>query len=89
MERPAAIFWTDVHFLMIAVNQLDRVLQKKLGPGAPRLDKVLGAKAVELRHLLEHWEKARQGEGVYKGYREKHGPHAGACVGPVRTRSAG
>jgi hypothetical protein len=77
MERPAAIFWTDVHFLMIAVNQLDRVLQKKLGPGAPRLDKVLGAKAVELRHLLEHWEKARQGEGVYKGYREKHGPHAG------------
>jgi hypothetical protein len=23
MERPAAIFWTDVHFLMIAVNHLD------------------------------------------------------------------
>jgi hypothetical protein len=75
MKRPAAIFWADVHFLMIAVNHLDGVLQK-LGPNGPRLEKALGAKAVELRHLLEHWEKAQQGLGAWKGYREKHGPHA-------------
>jgi hypothetical protein len=76
MERPASIFWSDVHFLMISVNHLDRVL-KNLGPNGPQFDKVLAAKAVEQRHLLEHWWKAEQGEGAWKGYREKHGPLAG------------
>jgi hypothetical protein len=28
MERPGAIFWADVHFLMIAVKHLDGVLLK-------------------------------------------------------------
>jgi hypothetical protein len=76
MERPAAIFWTDVHFLMIAVNHLDGALQK-LGTNAPRLDRALKAKGVELRHLLEHWEKAEQGTGAWKGYRDRLGQHAG------------
>jgi hypothetical protein len=31
MERPKAIFWADVHFLMIAMKHLDGVL-KMLGP---------------------------------------------------------
>ena len=53
MERPEAIFWADVHFLMIAMKHLDGVL-KMLGPGAPRLDKDLKTKAIELRRLLEH-----------------------------------
>jgi hypothetical protein len=75
MERPKAVFWADVHFLMIAVKHLDGVL-KLMGTAAPKLDKDLKAKAVELRHLLEHWEKAQQGEGAWKGYREKHGPYA-------------
>jgi hypothetical protein len=57
MERPSAIFWSDVQFLMIAVKHLEGVLEM-LGPGAPRLDKVMGAEAVELRHLLEQWWKA-------------------------------
>jgi hypothetical protein len=47
MERPEAIFWCDVHFLMIAVKHLDGVL-KLLGTGAPRLDEGLQAKAIEL-----------------------------------------
>jgi hypothetical protein len=77
MERPAAVFWSDVHFLMIAVNHLEGALQK-LDSGGPRLDKALGAKAVELRHLLERWEKAEQGRGARKGgYLDKHGQHAG------------
>jgi hypothetical protein len=75
MERPAAIFWSDLHFLMIAVNHLDGVLEM-LGADAPRLAKDLKVKAVELRHLLEHWEKAEQGTGAWKGYRAKHGPAA-------------
>jgi hypothetical protein len=75
MERPSAIFWSDVHFLMIAVNHLDEALNK-LGSGTPRLDKALRGKAVELRHLLEHWPDAAQGKGAWKGFREKHGPHA-------------
>jgi hypothetical protein len=75
MERPKVIFWADVHFLMIAVKHLDGVL-RMLGGDAPRLDKVLSAKAVELRHLLEHWWDAEQERGVWKGYREHHGPYA-------------
>jgi hypothetical protein len=76
MERPSAIFCSDVHFLMIAVRHLDGALQR-LGSGAPLLEKDLVATAVELRHLLEHWEKAEQGTGAWKGYRDKHGQHAG------------
>jgi hypothetical protein len=75
MERPAAVFWSDVHFLMIAVRHLDLTLQK-LGRGAPRLDKALGAKAVELRQLLEHWWEAEQGKKHWKRYRDKHGEYA-------------
>jgi hypothetical protein len=37
MQRPRAVFWSDVHFLMIAVKHLDFELQR-LGLGAPRLD---------------------------------------------------
>jgi hypothetical protein len=74
MERPKAIFWADVHFLMIAMKHLDGVL-KMLGQGAPRLDKGLTAKAVELRRLLEHWWESADGK-AWKGYREKHGQYA-------------
>ena len=76
MERPSAIFWSDVHFLMIAVKHLDGVL-KLMGAGAPRLNKDLKTKAVELRRLLEHWWESDQGTGAWKGYRDKHGQHAG------------
>ena len=76
MERPMAIFWADVHFLMIAVKHLEKVLGM-MGPNAPRLDNALGNKAVELRNLLEHWWNAEQGGGAWKGYREKHGELAG------------
>lgn len=75
MERPKAIFWADVHFLMIAMKHLDGVL-KMLGPGALRLDKDVTAKAVELRRLLEHWWESADGKGAWKGYREKHGQYA-------------
>jgi hypothetical protein len=76
VERPRSIFWSDVHFLMIAVNHLQEAL-KKLGPGTPRLGKTLRAKAVELRHLVEHWPHAAENKGAWKGYREKHGPQVG------------
>jgi hypothetical protein len=75
MERPEAIFWADVHFLMIAMKHLDGVL-KMLGPGAPRLDNGLTATAAELRRLLEHWWESAEGKGAWKGYREKHGQYA-------------
>jgi hypothetical protein len=75
MQRPGAIFWADIHFLMIAVKHLDGVL-KLLGRDAPRLDKALKARAVELRRLLEHWWEAAEGKGAWKGYREKHGQYA-------------
>jgi hypothetical protein len=70
MERPKAIFWADVHFLMIAMKHLNGV------PGAPRLDKDVTAKAVELRRLLENWWESADGKGAWKGYREKHGQYA-------------
>ena len=44
MQRPA-VFWSDVHFLMIAVKHLGFTLQR-LGRGAPRLDKDLSKNAV-------------------------------------------
>lgn len=75
MERPEAIFWADVHFLMIAMKHLDGVL-KMLGPGAPRLDNGLTATAAELRRLLEHWWESAEGKDAWKGYREKHGQFA-------------
>jgi hypothetical protein len=75
MERPGAIFWADMHFLMIAVKHLDGVL-KLMGAGAPRLDKDLMLKAIELRRLLEHWWESEEGKGAWKGYREKHGQYA-------------
>jgi hypothetical protein len=75
MQRPGAIFWADIHFLMIAVKHLDGVL-KLLGNGAPRLDKGLKAKGVELRRLLEQWWESEEGKGAWKGYREKHGQYA-------------
>jgi hypothetical protein len=59
MHRPGAIFWADVHFLMIAVKHLDGVL-KMLGSGAPLLDRGLKDKGVELRRLLEHWWSRRE-----------------------------
>ncbi len=52
MERPSAIFWSDMQFLMIAVEHLDFTLEK-LGRGTPRLNRTLKDKAVELRQLLE------------------------------------
>jgi len=75
IKRPSAIFWSDVHYLMIAVRYLDLTLQK-LGRDAPRLDKALSQKAVELRQLLEHWWEAEQGTKRWKRYRDKHGPYA-------------
>ena len=59
MERPAAIFWSDVQFLMIAVRHLD-FSAEKLGRGAPRLDRTLKAQGGRTRQLLEHWWGARQ-----------------------------
>jgi hypothetical protein len=53
MERRAEIFWSDLHFLMIAVKHLEGVLQM-MSPNAPRLNRAFSANAVELRHLLEH-----------------------------------
>jgi hypothetical protein len=75
MERPSAIFWSDMQFLMIAVKHLEGVLEM-LGPGTTARQ-VLGAEAVELRHLLEHWWKVAAGEGAWRGYRAKHGQHSG------------
>jgi hypothetical protein len=75
IHRPVAIFWADVHFLMIAVKHLDGVL-KMLGSGAPLLDRGLKDKGVELRRLLEHWWESQEGKGAWKGYREKHGQYA-------------
>jgi hypothetical protein len=75
MERPKAVFWADVHFLMIAMKHLDGVL-KLLGRDAPRLNQALKFRAVELRNLLEHWWESVQGEGAWGGYREKHGRYA-------------
>jgi hypothetical protein len=72
MQRPAAVFWSDVHFLMIAVKHLDFTLQR-LGRGAPRLDKDLSEKTVELRQLLEHWWEARPSRKHWKKYHDKHG----------------
>jgi hypothetical protein len=60
---------------MIAMKHLDGVL-KMLGSNAPRLDKDLKTKAVELRRLLEHWWESAEGKGAWKGYREKHGQYA-------------
>jgi hypothetical protein len=64
-----------VHFLMIAVKHLDGVL-KLLGAGAPRLNKDLKTRAVELRRLLEHWWESEQGTGAWKGCRDRLGAHA-------------
>ena len=75
MQRPASIFWANVQDLMIAVRHLDKALSM-LPASAPRLDSDLSAKAVEIRHLLEHWWGARQNAGAWKGYRQKHGPGA-------------
>jgi hypothetical protein len=75
MQQPGAIFWADIHFLMISVKHLDGVLTL-LGDSAPRLDKGLKAKGVELRRLLEHWWESEEGKGAWKGYREKHGQYA-------------
>jgi hypothetical protein len=75
MQRPAAVFWANVQYLMIAVTHLDKALSM-LPASAPRLDSDLKDKAVEIRHLLEHWEKAAQNAGAWKGYRQKHGPGA-------------
>jgi len=33
-------------------------------------------RGVELRRLLEHWDKAEQGGGAWKGYRQQHGSYA-------------
>jgi len=75
MQRSASIFWANVQYLMIAVRHLDKALSM-LPASAPRLDSDLTAKAVEIRHLLEHWWGAPQNAGAWKGYRQKHGPGA-------------
>jgi hypothetical protein len=75
MQRPTAIFWANVQYLMIAVTHLDKALSM-LPASAPRLDKNLSAKAKEIRNLLEHWSGAPRNVGAWKGYREKHGPGA-------------
>jgi hypothetical protein len=75
MERPSAIFWSDMQFLMIAVRHLQFTLEK-LGRGAPRLDKALSKKAVELRQLLEHWWESDYKDGRWQKYRDRVGEHA-------------
>jgi hypothetical protein len=75
MQRPASVFWANVQYLMIAVRHLDKALSM-LPASAPRLDSDLTAKAVEIRHLLEHWWGAPQNAGAWKGYRQEHGPGA-------------
>jgi hypothetical protein len=72
MQRPRAVFWNDVHFLMIAVKHLDFTLQR-LGRGAPRLDKELSKNAVELRQLLEDCWEAGPSAKRWKKYRDRHG----------------
>ena len=75
MQRPSAIFWSDMHFAMIAVRHLEMSLQR-LGRGAPRMDKAMSAKAVELRQLLEHWWEAVPSKKHWKRYQDKHGEFA-------------
>jgi hypothetical protein len=75
MQRPTAVFWANVQYLMIAVTHLEKALSM-LPASAPRLDRDLTVKAVEIRHLLEHWWDAPQNKGAWKGYRQKHGPRA-------------
>jgi len=70
MERPSAIFWSDMQFLMIAVKHLDFTLEK-LGRGTPRLNRTLKDKAVELRQLLEHWWEAEPARKHWKKYRDR------------------
>jgi hypothetical protein len=73
-QRAEALFWADVHFLMISVTHLDRALEM-VGTG-PALSRAMTANAGRLRHLLEHWEKAEDGGGAWKGLRELHGGFA-------------
>jgi hypothetical protein len=75
MERPSAIFWSDMQFLMIAVKHLDFTLEK-LGRGTPRLNRTLKDKAVELRQLLEHWWEAEPARKHWKKYRDRLDEHA-------------
>jgi hypothetical protein len=74
--RSWAIFMADVHFLTIAVTHLGRALDAlgTMGANAPKVDNALRLKTVEIRHLLEHWEKEEQVMGSWKGLRERHGP---------------
>ena len=73
-QRVEALFWADVHFLMISVTHLDRA-QGMVGIG-PTLSKALTANVVRRRHRLEHWEKAEDGQGAWQGLRELHGDFA-------------
>jgi hypothetical protein len=70
-QRPGALFWADVHFLMISVRHLDEALVR-MGTG-PRLSKATRKRAVTLRHLVEHWWDAYEDRGAWKSLRERHG----------------
>ncbi len=59
---------------MIAVTHLARTLDKI--DSGPKLSKAMRKNAEMLRHLLEHWEKAEDNEGAWKGLREQHGSWA-------------
>jgi hypothetical protein len=73
-RRPRSLFWADVHFLMISVRHLATALE--MIDDDPRLSQTTSKHAEELRHLVEHWEKAERGEGAWKGLRDRHGDNA-------------
>jgi hypothetical protein len=42
-------------------------------PNGPTVPKPLGSQIGQLRHLLEHWRKAEEVSGAWKGLVEHHG----------------
>jgi hypothetical protein len=72
--RPRALFWADVHFLMISVRHLAKALE--MIDDDPRLSQTTRKPAEQLRHLVEHWWKAERGEDAWKGLRERYGEYA-------------
>ena len=73
-QRPNALFWADVHFLMISVSHLGRALE--MIDNGPRLSKTMSEKAENLRHLVEHWWEAETGGRAWNGLRERYGEYA-------------
>lgn len=70
-ERPKHLYWGDVHFLFVAVNHVTKALDRL--PNGPQFPQPLRSRAVQLRHLLEHWWEAADRKGAWKKLEEQHG----------------